>query len=124
MTAAAAEPSTSISVFASSANTTDAAVALFGILEAADVLTTALILSAGGREVFQVMAYVLVRLGVAGWIVSKLALAVVGVCAVDELYRMLPGHRWLPRLLTVALLGWLWLVVAFNLHWLLLGVLP
>jgi hypothetical protein len=101
-----------------------AAVALFGALEVADVLATALILSAGGREIFPVMAYVLAKVGVVGWIVGKLAVAVVGVCALDALYRLLPQHQWLPRLLTVTLLGWLWLVVAFNLHWLLVGLLP
>jgi hypothetical protein len=100
-----------------------ASAALFGALEVADLLTTALILSAGGREIFPVMAYVLARVGVVGWVVGKLALAVVGICAVDALYRLLPGHVWLPRLLTIALLGWLWLVIAFNLHWLLLGML-
>jgi hypothetical protein len=101
-----------------------AAVALFGALEVADLLATTVILSTGGREIFPVMAYVLARVGIVGWIVGKLALAVVGACAMDALYRLLPGHQWLPRLLTVSLLGWLWLVVAFNLHWLLLGVLP
>lgn len=94
------------------------------LLEGLDTLTTVAILQRGGVEHNPLQALVLAHAGGVGFLVSKALFAGLTVLGLDLAYHhfppLLPRHPWLAPLLAAWACTLLWLIVAFNLHWLLL----
>jgi Domain of unknown function (DUF5658) len=91
------------------------------LLQMADLVTTQLVLRAGGHEWNPIMALALARAGYAGLVVAKSASVGVAIAVIDGLYRVQPQRslRGVPRLVMLGACGWLWLVCCFNTHMLL-----
>jgi hypothetical protein len=89
------------------------------LLQMADLVTTVLVLHAGGHEWNPLMALVLLRAGYSGLVATKAALTAGTILVFDTLYSLRVRFLHLPRLVLVATCGWLWLVCCLNTHMLL-----
>jgi hypothetical protein len=84
----------------------------------ADLVTTQLVLYAGGHEGNPLMALALARAGYAGLAITRAAGAGVGFLMIDGVYCMQwqRGRRSVPRFVLLGACSWLWIVCCFNMH--------
>ena len=86
------------------------------LLQMADLVTTVLVLHAGGHEWNPFMALVLLRAGYSGLVATKAALTAGTILVIDTLYSLRVRFLHLPGVVLLGACCWLWLVCCFNTH--------